>query len=253
MTTAVKTHTSECPRCGSTNIGTHETCARCTTPLHQPPPVHVTRHRIRHALATLTLIPSLAGAGVATWQLTHHNPHTTTRNATPDKVPAPVASKPTGAPTKPSTGTADTAQSCTNQADGYTLHYPIGWVTESATPAQACHFFGPQPFPVSPGQTTAGQVTIDASTPGTYHDFIATFAHPGDASIKLRHTPTTINGHAAQRMLFTTHAGTQVLYGYGYVIDHYGRPLIIATPSTRGPSPTLQRIITAMAHTIQLR
>jgi len=251
--TVTATPARVCHGCGTTIAGPINICPRCTTSLTGPsPPTRPTRHRLRRALTTLILIPGIAGIGITAWQLAHH---TNSRRATaaPQATVTVAQPKTTLTAAPDTTGPAATLQSCTSQTGGYTVQYPLGWVTESATPAQACHFFGARPFGVIATDLADGDITIDTSTPDSYNAFVAAFAQPGDADITLHYKPLTINGHRAEQMNITVHVGTHITYGYGYVIDHHNKPLIISTPSQHPRSPTLQRILTRMAQTLQLR
>jgi len=245
-----------CPGCGSTIAGPLDICPRCTTSLTPPSqPTRPKRHWLRRTLTTLALIPGIAGLGITAWQFTHHtNSHRAAIAAAPKATTVTVAQPKTTITAAPATTLpAARFQSCTSQSGGYTVQYPLGWVTESATPAQACHFFGARPFGVIATDLADGDITIDTSTRGSYNAFVAAFAEPGDADITLHYKPLTINRHRAEQMNVTVHVGAHITYGYGYVIDHHNKPLIITTPSQHPRSPTLQRIVTRMAHSLQLR
>lgn len=249
--TTTATPTRTCPGCGSTTVGLFAACPRCATPIHAALPAATnTRSRLRGALAFLTLIAGFTAAGISVWQLVKQDPQPAA------STPAPIAA--ITVPTRASAATtapasASTTQSCTARSGGYTAHYPKSWVTASATSAQACHFFGAHPFHVSASDTSGGDVTIDTSTQGAYTRFVASFAEPGDAAIKIHHKPVTINGHRGQQMNVTIQEGRRVQYAYGYVIDHDNRPLIVGSATRNAPSPELQQAVTRIAYGLELR
>lgn len=200
------------------------------------------------------LIPGVIGAGVTVWQLTHRD----SQSAVSGPVPTLTVPTATGvSPATDSSGTdpppdAITTQSCTSNADGYTVQYPPGWVTESATSARACHFFAAEPFSVTAEDTTAGDVAIDASVPGSYDDFIEALSEPQDAAITLQHTPLTINDRRAEQLILTVQEDGRDVYGYGYVIDDGGKPLVIVSMSQSSRSSALEQVVTDMAYSLVL-
>ena len=85
-------------------------------------------------------------------------------------------------------------ETCTSRTGGYTARYPAGWVTESATPAQACHFFAAKPFAVTTTDLAAGDISIDTSIRGTYDQLIAALHRPEQTRPSLHssnHSPST--------------------------------------------------------------
>jgi hypothetical protein len=58
---------------------------------------------------------------------------------------------------------------CTNEAEGFSIDYPVGWYTDHPTPELACRFFDPRRFEVpadSDFTGTALEVSIDTSAGG---------------------------------------------------------------------------------------
>ena len=259
MTTAT-TPTRVCRGCGSTIAGPLDICPRCTTSLTPPPltppspPTRARHHRLRRVLTTLALIPGIAGLGLTAWHVAQRtNTHAATTASAPRAATVTLTQPKVSTTAAPATTIrAATLQSCTSQTSGYTVQYPLGWVTESATPAQACHFFAARPFTVIPSDIAAGDISIDTTTPGTYNAFVGAFTQPGDAATTLHHKPVTIDGSRAEQMNITVHLGTHNLYGYGYVIDHHDKPLIIATTTQIPRSATLQRVVTDIAESLHL-
>jgi hypothetical protein len=195
---------------------------------------------------SVSVLFGLVGATLGVWQLTHQDRHIST--------PSPVASVPRATAPAITTPVETTpTQSCTNDADGYTVQYPIGWVTESSTAAQSCHFFGAKSFTVTASDAVGGDVFIDTSSPGSYDDFVAQLNQPpGDASITVDHQATMLNGHRASTMNVTVHEGEREVFSYGYVIEHDGSALLIATADVTLPSPEMRRVVNAMARSLVL-
>lgn len=146
------------------------------------------------ACTTTTVVSPSAGSETAS---------AATASPTPDPTPSPSAAGPS-APARASASAASSegplgdAESCDNEAIGFSVDYPEGWWANEdvepdfagGTPIPACTYFGPEPVELRPNAGLPQGIAI-------WFDVETQFEFTGDT---LSEEETTVDGRSAVAM-----------------------------------------------------
>lgn len=104
----------------------------------------------------------------------------------------------TDGPTTTTDGTD--AATCTAEADGFEVEYPVDWHTNDTSEAEPCRFFHPAPFEVQPDTEATEIAIVLRFTSAPFEQLTsATLEDPGGARL-LAQEQTTVAGEEALRI-----------------------------------------------------